>query len=192
MVNVFKKGFRTLGIAESFLKNKEFSVLCGVVFRRDGIIDGVSCTKIRVGGLDATEGVLRLYNNLRREDINLILTNGCIISWFNVIDIEEVYRTTRIPIICLTYEYSNGIEEYIRRYFKDDIAKRLEMYKKLGKREKVYIKKGRKYVYVRFLGLSLEEVRTALNSLIYSGVVPEPLRIANLIARALLKVLYCE
>ncbi|RLF04917.1 MAG: DUF99 domain-containing protein, partial [Thermoprotei archaeon] len=146
----------------------------------------------RVGGLDATEGVLRLYNNLRREDINLILTNGCIISWFNVIDIEEVYRTTRIPIICLTYEYSDGIEEYIRRYFKDDIAERLEMYKKLGKREKVYIKKGRKYVYVRFLGLSLEEVRTALNSLIYSGVVPEPLRIANLIARALLKVLYCE
>jgi len=191
MVNIFKKGYRVLGIAESFVKNKRYSILCGVVYRRDNVIDGIQCSKIHVGGLDATEGVLRIYEKLARTDINLILTNGCIVSWFNIIDIEKVYRTLKVPIICITYEESEGIEKYIRKYFGED-ENRIQLYRKLGGRDKIYIKKSKRYVYVRYYGLTLEEVRILINSLIRFGAVPEPLRLANLIARAFLKIFYCE
>ncbi len=190
MVNVFKKGYRVLGIAESFVKSRKFSVICGVVYRRDNIIDGIQCSRINVGGLDATEGILRIYKKLNRSDINVIVTNGCIISWFNIIDIGKIYDTLKIPIICVTYEDSKGIAEYIRRYFPKDYDVRIRMYKKLGDRKKVYIKNIRKYVYVRYLGLTLEDVRVLLNAMIRFGIVPEPLRIANLVARAVLKTLY--
>ncbi len=189
MVSPHKKGIRCLGIAESFRRDREKSVLVGVVMRRDRLIDGVAVTTITVGGLDATNGVLEIFRTLNRKDISVIMLNGCIISWFNIIDLNTVYEETRVPLICVTYEESEGIEDYIKRYFPDDYEKRLELYYRLGKREIVYL--HNKYpVYVRFFGLKKWEVRALLNNFTFSGRQPEPLKVANFIARAILRSLY--
>ncbi len=188
MVSPHKKGIRCLGIAESFRRDREKSVLVGVVMRRDKLIDGVAVTTITVGGLDATDGVLRIYRTLNREDVSVLMLNGCIISWFNIVDLERVYEKTGVPLICVTYEESEGIEDYIKRYFPDDYEKRLKLYRKLGKRELVYLH-GRYPVYVRFLGLEKWEVRALLNNFTFSGRQPEPLKVANFIARAILRSL---
>ncbi len=190
-LNPYKKGFRTLGIAESFLKRKPWSILCGVVMRRDLQVDGVAITKIKVGGLDATDGVLRIYRKLGREDINVIMLNGCIISWFNIVDLEEVYRRTQRPVICLTYEESEGLEGYIKEYFGED-GERLNLYRKLGEREVVHLRRTGAKVYVRYVGVERREVEAVLNELTLAGAVPEPLRLAGLIARAVLRFIYME
>jgi len=184
-----KKGIRCLGIAESFVKNRPKSILVGVVMRRDLVIDGVALAKITVGGMDATEGVLRIYRSLGRKDINFILLNGCVISWFNIIDLERVYRETNTPLICLTYEESEGLERYITEYFPpEDAEKRLKAYRKLGDRVKLYLRKTGATVYVRALGMDIRTARILLNAFTLSGAVPEPVRIANLIARAVLRL----
>ena len=98
-----KKGIRALGIAESFVKGvSQKSFLVGVVTLADRIIDGFSYALVTVGGMDATQQAITLIENLQRQDINVIILNGCIISWFNVINLHEVFNASSIPLICVT------------------------------------------------------------------------------------------
>lgn len=154
--------------------------------RRDLVIDGVLLTEVTVGGLDATEGVLSIIEGLNRRDINCVMINGCIISWFNIIDLRKVYDETGLPLLSLTYEESPGIEEYIRKYFGND-QERLRLYRGLGPREPIVIRKTGAKVYVRYYGMKKHEAETIINSFTTHGRIPEPLRVANLIARAYMR-----
>ncbi|MEM1990487.1 MAG: DUF99 family protein, partial [Candidatus Bathyarchaeia archaeon] len=44
-------------------------------------------------------------------------------------------------------------------------------------------------VYVRFYGMSLEEAKGILNKFTLHGAIPEPLRVARLLARGVRKML---
>ncbi len=190
-LRLHKKGLRVLGFAESFVKEVSRSVLTGVVMRGDQfLIDGFGMTTLTVGGMDATEGVLRLFRQLNRTDINLLMFNGCIISWYNVIDLEEVFLTLDIPLVCVTYEESEGLEKYFKDNFKD-WENRIEIYKKNGPRDEIKLHTGH-LVYTRVHGMEPKETQIILDRFILQGAVPEPLRVARLLARALLKSEFSE
>jgi len=181
---ISKKAIRCLGVAESFTRRKNKSVLVGVVMRRDLIVDGVSLTTITVGGLDATEGIIRIYKGLNRDDINFMLINGAVIAFYNVIDLPRLYDELRVPIISITYNPSKGLEQNLLKM--DQGENRLEIYRRNGPRERVYLKTGYP-VFIRCFGLTKDEAVGLLNAFVISGRVPEPIRLANLMARAVLK-----
>jgi len=187
LLHLNKTGIRVLGIAESFRRGHDKSVLAGVVMRSDLVIDGVAFDEITVGGMDATEGVLRIFDSLQRSDINVMMLNGCVISWFNIIDLKTVYERVRIPLICVTYEESEGLETHIAKHFDaNECESRIDAYRKLGNR--VAVKPHTKYeVFIRFLGLEKKEAAAVLKKFTTHGKVPEPLRVASLMARALLR-----
>jgi len=187
VVHVNKKGIRVLGIAESFRRDLEKSVLAGIVMRSDFIIDGVGFNRITVGGMDATEGIMHLVESLRRDDINLMMLNGCVISWFNIVDIQEVYERLQIPLICVTYEESEGLEEHIAKHFEaNERDVRIEAYKRLG--DRVPVKLYDQFeVLIRFLGIEKTDAEMVLKKFTAHGRVPEPLRVARIVARALLR-----
>jgi len=190
-----KKGIRALGIAESFVRKRPRSVLAGVVMRSDLIIDGFAFTEITVGGMDATDGIIKIFNSLERSDINVIMLNGCVISWFNVVNLNKIYEETGIPLICVTYEASEGLEPHFRRHFDgEDLQKRLDAYRMLGERVPVRIKgkheqrKGKKQeILIRILGLEKSGAVQILRKFTLHGRIPEPLRVARLCARSLLR-----
>ena len=183
-LHFFKRGLRALGIAESFVKQRDRAVLAGVVMRGDLQVDGFGFSEVTLRGLDATQGVIDIYRQLGRRDINLIMLNGCIISLFNLIDLDRVYETLARPVICVTYEESSGLEKYLREF--SDAEARLEIYRRLGGRSELKLNTGYR-VFVRYRGLELHEVRHALNLFTLQGSVPEPLRVARLLARAVLR-----
>ncbi|MHA1606440.1 MAG: endonuclease dU [Candidatus Freyarchaeota archaeon] len=185
MAYLLKHGVRVLGVAESFVKNCERSIISGVVMRGDFQIDGFSFSTATIGGMDATQSVINLYENLNRSDVNFIMLNGCIISWFNIIDLNLLYKTIKKPLICVTYEESEGIEKYLKEYF-PDWRERLEAYRSLGEREAVELHTGHR-VLVRCLGVTVRKARLILNRFTLQGAVPEPLRVARLLSRALLR-----
>jgi Uncharacterized conserved protein len=178
-----KKGYRVLGIAESFSPDQPTAVLGGVVMRADLIVDGIALGRCRVMGMDATGAVISLYRSLNREDVNLIMLGGCIISLFNVVRVREVAAETGLPVVCVTYNPSDGLEEVLVRRFGAEAGERLEAYRELGGREEVRLRTGHT-VYVRRVGVSRRATEVMLNSLTVSGRVPEPLRLAKLVARA--------
>jgi len=173
-----------LGIAESFVRTIPLSRLAGVVMRADLRIDGVALASATVGGDDATRAVLNIYEELDRADVNAILLSGAVISWFNIIDIQEVFESTEKPVICLTYEESPGLEKCIREYFPEPDEK-LRSYERLGPRQQIMLKTGYE-VYVRTLDVSPEDARVLINKFTLDGRIPEPVRVARLAARAVL------
>ena len=52
--------------------------------RKDLGIDGFSFGSVTVGGMDATDEVIRMVHSLERSDLNAIMLSGCVIAWFNV------------------------------------------------------------------------------------------------------------
>ena len=108
-MHIPKKGLRALGIAESF-SGREHSTLAGIVMRKDLIIDGFAFSRGTVGGMDATDAVPELVNTLNRRDINVIFLSGCVIAFFNIIDPAHVLDRTGLPVVCVTYEESTGLE----------------------------------------------------------------------------------
>jgi len=186
-LHVHKKGFRALGISESFVKGvSEESILAGVVMRADGAIDGLTFAKARVGGMDATEKILEMYRNLGRDDISVLLLNGCVISWYNVIDLNRVAEETRLPLICVTYNESTGLEKYFKELFPQDWERRVEIYRRNKSRTAVKLSTGYT-VYIRFIGMKMEEAKGVLNKFTSHGAIPEPLRVARLLARSIVK-----
>jgi len=177
-----KAGLRALGIAESFVRTMGHSILAGVVMRADLRVDGLAYARASVGGDDATDAVLDIYQELDRKDINAILLEGAVISWFNIIDLAEVWHKTGKPLISLTYQDSMGLEKFIRDHFPGQEEK-LQRYRNLGQRSPIPLKTGY-MVYVRAYGADLEEARILLNKFTRDGRKPEPLRLASLAARA--------
>jgi endonuclease V-like protein UPF0215 family len=181
-----KKGIRALGIAESFHPKARKSVLGGVVMRADLVVDGLVFGVATVGGDDATDSVLRMFKKLKRADVNILLLSGCIISRFNIVDVDELARRSGLPVICLTYNESRGIESSIRERFEHPEV-RIEKYKSLGRRSPITLHTGYK-VYVRTAKASDEEAKRVLDAFTLQGVVPEPVRVAKLLARSGLAV----
>ena len=162
------------------------SILAGVVMRADRRVDGLVYAHATVGGDDATEAVLNLYRRLERRDINALLLGGAVISWFNIIDLDEVFEEIKRPLVCLTYEESAGLEKYLREYFPGSKEK-IERYRSLGGRERMRLKTGHE-IYVRVHGATVEEARILLNKFTLDGRVPEPVRLARMAARAARKI----
>ena len=182
-----KRGIRVLGVAESFRKNlSDKAILAGIVMRGDMIIDGIAFGECTVGGLDATERILEMYRSLEREDILALMLNGCIISWFNVIDLNKLHEETGLPVISLSYRPSTGIREYFIKYFPRDWEKRVEIYERNGPRIELTNRNGLK-LYMRAVGIDLDEAAKLVDRYTLFGRIPEPLRIARLAAHGLLK-----
>ena len=177
-----KPALRALAIAESFGQSSPSSVLAGVVMRADLRVDGMAYAHAKVGGDDATEAVKGLYRQLDRADINVLLLGGAVLSWFNIVDLQEVWQEINRPLFCLTYEDSPGLEKYIREYFSSPEEK-IRRYQHLGARQQVHLKTGYD-IYLRVFGASIDEARILLNKFTRDGRVPEPLRLAGLAARA--------
>jgi endonuclease V-like protein UPF0215 family len=178
-----KKGIRVLAIAESFKISCKFAVLAGVVMRRDLIIDGVGITKSTLKGNDATQNIISMYEKMQRNDVNCIFVGGAIISMYNIIDANKIHQSTGLPVIAITFRKSEGIANTIKKAFQDDWGAKLEQYHNLGERQQVKLRTGKR-VFIRQLGLSLSNSIVMLNHFTHQGSIPEPVRIARLIARA--------
>jgi endonuclease V-like protein UPF0215 family len=180
-----KKAIRALGVAESFRRNSANAFLAGVVMRSDFLIDGFSFSSTTVSGDDATDSVISLYRSLSREDVNLIMIGGAIISMYNIVDVNRVFEETGKPVLSITYRPSEGIEEAIKKHFPDNWEAKLEAYRGLGPRREIRLKTGFK-VFVRNVGIDDLDSKTVLNRFTVFGRVPEPIRVARLLARSLI------
>jgi endonuclease V-like protein UPF0215 family len=177
-----KKGLRGLAIAESFKQGNKTSRLAGVIIRRDFIIDGFVFGNCTIEGDDATDAILGMYARLGRDDINFIMISGLIIAMYNIIDIKKINQVTKIPVIAVTYLESEGLEDAIKHHFPDDYETKIIQYNKLGARTPITLHTGHK-LYLRTEGCLTSEAQKLVDEFTLQGSNPEPLRLAQLLAR---------
>jgi endonuclease V-like protein UPF0215 family len=184
-LHIEKKGLRGLAIAESFVQGTAKSILAGVVMRRDFVIDDFVLGKTTLEGDDATDEIIRMYTKLDRPDISYLLISGVIISMYNIVDPKKIAKETQLPVIAVTYEDSKGLTDAIKYHFPADYEKKLEQYAGLEKRQKIKLHTS-KEVYIRNEGCTVLEAKKLLNGLTLQGHIPEPLRVAQLLAKTIL------
>jgi uncharacterized protein len=177
-----KKGIRMFAIAESFEQLDLRSVLAGVVVRRDLIIDGLIFDSVTIRGTDSTQIILSMYRNINRNDINCILLGGTIISVLNIVDGQKLQNILHVPVIAVTSIERKGLNKHNLLRFENGRT-RLHLYDALPERSELKLWTG-KAVHVRNWGITESEVLSLLNDITLQGSRPEPLRIANLAARA--------
>jgi len=181
-----KKGLRGLAIAESFREDWKKSILSGVVMRLDLIIDGFVLGETTLGGNDSVNTILNMYKKLNRSDINYVLVSGIIISMYNIVSVQKIASTLGIPVIGVTYRDSHGIEDAIKYHFPDSYESKLNEYRSLENREKIKLRTGYE-LYVRKVGCTINDAKNLLDKLTFQGSIPEPLRVAQLLAKTILQ-----
>ena len=176
-----KSGARALGIAESY--QNETSTLCGAVVSGKGIVDGLGFTTISVGGHDVTDGILELWESVGRPDVRFILVSGVALAWYNIVDLDRIASSVPVPVLAVTYEESDGLQNAIEQEFEGVAAERRRTrIEGLPPRRRYDL--GQETVYCRAANAAPEDVQSMLQAVTRSGGRPEPVRVARLAARA--------
>ena len=102
-----------------------------------------------------------------------------------MVDVKRISEKVGLPVIGVTYEESPGIEDAIKHHFPESYDSKLAEYSKLGSREKITLHTSHN-LYIRNEGCTVLEATQLLNKITLQGSIPEPLRIAHLLANTLL------
>jgi len=177
-----KPEIRVIAWDDCRFKEDDTNVLViGVIFRGGRFLDGLLSTKIKKDGLDATNRISESINKSRHYDqLQYIMLDGITFGGFNIVDIQKLYKSTNLPVIAVQRNKPNVklFKHTIRKIFKD-WKERIKIVDKAGK-----IKKWDK-IYYQCFGLSKNECEDILKVTTIRSHVPEPIRVAHLIASGL-------
>jgi uncharacterized protein len=180
---VVKQEIRVLGIDDGqFMPHTKGEVLViGVVFRGGTSVDGVMHTHVEIDGLDATDKIVAMINaSPHKPQIRVVMLNGVTVAGFNLVDIVKLNKATGLPIISLTQDKPDldAIHEALKNL--PDTEKRWEIIQNEGAIRAIQ-NKGAK-LYVGLAGLDVDDALVVLDTTSTRGSLPEPLRVAHLIA----------
>jgi endonuclease V-like protein UPF0215 family len=186
-----KAGTRILGVAESYRQGENRSTLSGVVVRVDRSVDGFAFGRATVGGLDATETVAGMVDDLDRPDVRYVLLAGIAPAWYNLLDLPRLHGAVERPVVSVSFEDSEGLAPALADAF-DGAAldRRREIYDRQPPRTAVSV--GDETVYCRAVGIDDSAAADLLRATTASGGRPEPVRVARQAARAANAVLAGE
>jgi endonuclease V-like protein UPF0215 family len=170
-----------VAIAESFKLDDKHSIYAGVLARRDGAVEDVALATATLGGTDGTEAASNILDALLRPDVAMVMLDGCVVSFYNWIDGEVLWRRYGKPVACYVFEEPEGrVEDAVKKLFPDWEA-RLEALRKLGPPIPYYTKTGYR-IYIRAWGLDPVDAGKAAEACMKFGKWPEPIRVAKIVA----------
>jgi len=172
------KKWRFLGIDDSFDKTKCCVVGCVTC---EGYVEGFMYAEIEIDGLDATEKIVGMLKKSKfGKQIKCIFLPGITLGGFNLVDIQKVYEETETPVV-VVMRRKPDMEEF------DSAMRNLENYsirKRIAERAGEIRKAGK--LYIQTAGLSFDEARELVGAATLRGNMPEPVRIAHLVASAII------
>lgn len=178
---------RFLGFDDSpFSFGDERVPIVGVALRAPNYVEGVLVTDAAVDGSDGTERLVdAILGSRYLEGTSAILLDGAAVGGFNVVDVDALHAATKLPVVTVTREAPDleAMEAVLRTKF-EDWAGRASI---LRRHPLHTVPTAHKPLHVTFVGATLPEVKDILRTSTVRGAMPEPLRIAHLIAAALVK-----
>ena len=180
---MLKKEIRVVGIDDSpFDKFKDKKVfVVGVFYRGGEFMDGVMSTRCTVDGTDSTSKIASLINKSKfKKQIQAIFIDGIAVGGFNVIDIEKLSKKTKLPVIVVIRNMPDFKKIY-RILIKLKLKKQKALIEKLPQPTKV----GK--IYIQYKGTTLKKAKELLKITCTHRYIPEPIRVAHLIAAGIVK-----
>lgn len=142
--------------------------------RLEGVISG----KVRRDGANSTATLIRLVAQSRHQaHLKLIMLQGIAFAGFNVIDLEGLHAELGTPVITVVRKRPNM--KAIRRALLHKVPggrRKWRLIERAGPVERVGS------VFIQRAGLTLPEATEVINRYTLNSALPEPLRVAHLIA----------
>ncbi|MBI2656441.1 DUF99 family protein, partial [Candidatus Woesearchaeota archaeon] len=155
-------------------------LVVGVVMRGGSWVDGILSTKVDVDGSDSTKKLIGMINKCKfKPQLQCIFLDGIAVAGFNVIDVRELNKKTKLPVVVI-----------IRKH--PDIGNIKKTLTKIKKQQKIkLIEKAGNVVqiddiFVQLAGTDLEQAKKILKVVCTRSLIPEPLRLAHLIAQGVI------
>ena len=178
------QNMRVVGVEDgSFQKGVTDNALLIAVLLTGSKIERVKACKINVDGLDATQKLCELLNGWR---FDAILLAGVSFAGFNVIDPEKICERFCKPVIIITRTKprNQAVKRALQKHF-EDWQVRWKIFEKLEAARKVVTSAWGAPVYMEVVRGNIEWSSNLARALVIYGRVPEPLRVARLVARGL-------
>jgi len=172
-----KSGTRFLGIDDSSHEKFEddTAFLTGVTYRGTEFIEDIRKTEIEIDGGDATEKIIELYNSAEASTIGCILLDGISFAGLNIVDLEEVYEETGVPVVAVTKNKPDREKFYEAL----EIVGNHEGFWDLDDPTVVELEEGK--VFVQYAGCSSGQAEEAVRLSTLHGLTPEAVRVADMI-----------
>lgn len=178
-------GMRLAGVEDgSFYsfsrKLRVFTVLCCVGMTHDRI-DCIRLSYIEVDGFDATEKLSEMLCGL---DVEAVILGGITFAGFNIVDPPAILHDTGIPVIVYSGKRPDSLSmlSALKKHFKD-WDRRWGIIERLGPIHQATLWPSEPPVYFEVLGGSATWAEDILSSSALVCRIPEPVRVAGLIAR---------
>lgn len=185
-----KPEIRVLGIDdgpfEPHVEGK--ALLVGTVFRGGQWLEGILRAYIDVDGTDATQRIIEMVNKSRHKgQLRVIMVDGVTFAGFNVIDIQEIFRQTGLPVIVVSRKLPDFSK--VKKALKNlpDWRERWRMLRAARKIYSVRSKPRAAPVCVQVAGIKRADAEQIVKLTSTRSLVPEPLRVAHLIATGIIR-----
>jgi len=170
------KSWRVVGIDDSF--SKDFCCIVGCVMCGRSV-EGFMYDEIAVDGLDSTEKIIKMLKRSKfYGQLRCAFLNGITFGGFNVADIFEINERTGIPVVVVMGREPKMDEFRSALRNLDNFEQRIAIVERSGE---IYRFKN---LYLQLSGVSIEEAGRMIEANAFRGKIPEALRIAHLVASA--------
>jgi endonuclease V-like protein UPF0215 family len=188
MLRSIKTEIRIVGIDDGFFEPHTHGKceVIGIVFRGGYWIDGVMRTQVEVDGMDATEKISHMImGSPHYGQLRVIMLDGVTFAGFNIVDTTTLFETTSLPVISITRARPSFSD--IRKALKNlpFTEERWAAIRKTQKITEVSTGTGNESIYMQAVGIDIETAKKIVESTATRSNIPEPLRVAHLIASGL-------
>ncbi len=163
-----------------FSREQSRSRIVGVVMNSELHIENLESEIISVDGNDSGDAIVSLVRNGKGRYCNVIFTDGVTFAGFNIIDPSFISEKLQIPVISVTRrrpDIKSMIEAIRKHNLGENKVRILEHLRPV----ELQLKNGGR-MYVNVAGLSEKETLQVMDRFTFRGNVPEPLRVAHMIA----------
>lgn len=176
-----KKEFRIIGIDDGhFVKGDEKVLIVGTIFRGGQWMDGVVSTEVDVDGRDATEKLIKLVKGTKHSSqLKCIMLNGIAIGGFNVVDIQDLNRKTKLPVIVVIRKIPD-FKKIKRALEIIGEPNKMDTIMRAGEIHGMPLKD--KAIHFQIAGISKQDAEKIIRISATRSLVPEPIRAAHIIA----------
>jgi hypothetical protein len=184
-----KPEIRILGVDDGPLDKSIGGIpLVGAVFRGGRWLDGVLKSEITPDGLDVTEKLVEMVKKSRHlGQLRVVMVDGITFAGFNVLDVKKVFRELGLPVIVISREKPNMRD--IRKAIKHlpNWSTRWKLIQKAGRIYSMRTKHRGGQIYIQPVGIRREDAERIVRLSSVRSLVPEPIRVAHLIATAVVR-----
>ena len=158
----------------------------GVVFSSPNYVEGILRTTVAIDGTDATDQILSLLEGSPFLDgVRAVLLDGIAVGGFNLVDLDRLHTRLQRPVVTVTRRSPDfsAIRAALRKYFPQDAAARWSLVRAHAL-FRLPMPEGNP-LRVSAVGCTRAEAAAIVRRTTVRGNLPEPLRLARLVARAL-------